>query len=129
MARDCNGCEMRLEKAPLKYSGLDPWEILLSEAQERMTLAVPPKNLDPFLQLAKKMEVEATVLGRFTNSGKFHILYGGKTVAYLDMDFLHDGYPQMELRAKWERKKYPEPAFPEPPDLTAVLLKILSRFN
>ena len=65
----------------------------------------------------------------FTDSGKFHILYEGKTVAYLDMDFLHDGYPQMELRAKWEKKKYPEPAFPEPPDLTAVLLKILSRYN
>ena len=129
MARDSNGCEIHLEKAPLKYSGLDPWEILLSEAQERMTLAVPPKNLDPFLHLAEKMEVEATVLGRFTASGKFHILYGGKTVAYIDMDFLHDGYPQMELRAKWEKKKYPEPAFPDPPDLTAVLLKILSRYN
>ena len=129
MARDSNGCEIHLEKAPLKYSGLDPWEILLSEAQERMTLAVPPNNLDPFLQLAEKMEVEATVLGKFTASGKFHVLYRGKTVAYIDMDFLHDGCPQMELRAKWEKKKYPEPAFSEPFDLTAVLLKILSRYN
>jgi phosphoribosylformylglycinamidine synthase len=129
MARDSNGCEIHLEKAPLKYPGLDPWEILLSEAQERMTLAIPPKTLDRFLQLAKKMEVEATVLGKFTNSGKFHMLYGGNTVAYVDMDFLHDGYPQMALRAKWEKKKHPEPAFPEPRELTSVLLRILSRYN
>ena len=47
MARDTNGCELNLEKAPLKYAGLDPWEILLSEAQERMTLAVPPKRSGP----------------------------------------------------------------------------------
>ena len=65
MARDSNGCEIHLEKAPLKYSGLAPWEILLSEAQERMTLAVPPKNLDPFLQLAEKMEVEGRGYRKF----------------------------------------------------------------
>jgi phosphoribosylformylglycinamidine synthase len=129
MARDSNGCELNLEKAPLKYAGLDPWEILLSEAQERMTLAVPPGNLDRFLHLAEKMEVEATVLGKFTDSGKFHILYGGRTAACIDMDFLHDGYPQMELRARWEKKKFPEPSLPEPPDLTAALLKVLSRYN
>jgi len=94
-----------------------------------MTLAVPSKNLDRFLDLARKMEVEATVLGKFTDSGWFHILYGGRTVAYLDMEFLHDGYPQMELRAKWENKRFPEPSFPEPQDLSAVLQKVLSRYN
>ena len=54
MARDSNGCELHLEKAPLKYAGLDPWEILLSEAQERMTLAVPPENLDRFLRTGRE---------------------------------------------------------------------------
>ena len=129
MARDSNGCELNLEKAPLKYAGLDPWEILLSEAQERMTLAVPPRSLERFLDLAGKMEVEATALGKFTDSGKFHILYAGRTVAWIDMDFLHDGYPQMELRAKWERKRFPEPSCPVPRDLSATLRKILSRYN
>ncbi len=52
MARDCNGCRMHLERAPLKYAGLDPWEILLSEAQERMTLAVPPENINRFLDIS-----------------------------------------------------------------------------
>ncbi|MBI5968713.1 MAG: phosphoribosylformylglycinamidine synthase subunit PurS [Deltaproteobacteria bacterium] len=129
MARDCNGCQLHLERAPLKYAGLDPWEILLSEAQERMTLAVPPEKKDRFLNLAKRMEVEATVLGEFTEGGRFHILYDGKTVAYIDMDFLHNGYPKMELRARWQKKVHPEPDFDDPPDLTSLLRQILSRYN
>ncbi|MGE5253806.1 MAG: phosphoribosylformylglycinamidine synthase subunit PurL [Planctomycetaceae bacterium] len=129
MARDCNGCQMSLERAPLKYAGLDPWEILLSEAQERMTLAVPPDKIDRFTEMAGRMEVEATILGKFTDTGKFHILYDGKTVAYVDMEFLHNGYPKMELRAKWEQKKYREPHFSDPQDLTSTLKQVLSRYN
>jgi len=129
MARDCGGCCMHLERAPLKYSGLDPWEILLSEAQERMTLAVPPEKIDRFLDLARRMDVEATVLGEFTDSGNFHVLYDGRTVAYLEMDFLHNGYPKMELRAVWQRKVNPEPQFEDPLDLTSDLKSVLSRYN
>ncbi len=128
MAREI-GCELHLERAPLKYAGLDPWEILLSEAQERMTLAVSPEKIDEFLELAKKMDVEATVLGKFTDSKKFHVLYRGKTVAYLDMEFFHYGLPKMELRARWKRPSHPEPDFPEPEDLTFTLLSMLSRLN
>jgi phosphoribosylformylglycinamidine synthase II len=129
MARDSNGCRLHLEQAPLKYAGLDPWEILLSEAQERMTLAVPPKKLDRFLELAARMEVEATVLGEFTDSGIFHILFDGQTVAYVGMDFLHNGYPRMDLRARWERKVHTEPSFPDPENLTEILQQVLSRYN
>ncbi len=123
------GCELHLEKAPLKYPGLDPWEILLSEAQERMTLAVSPSKIGPFLELAKKMDVEATVLGTLTDTKRFHVLYHGKTVACLDMDFLHSGLPRMELRAKWKRPDHREPDFPEPKDLTPILREMLSRLN
>ena len=129
MARDCNGCQIHLERAPLKYPGLDPWEILLSEAQERMTLAIPPDQIERFLDLAKRMEVEATVLGEFTDTGKFHVLYDGKTVAYLDLDFLHNGYPKMELCARWQRKIFPDPSFEDPEDLTPYLKRVLSRYN
>ncbi len=120
MAREI-GCEIHLDRAPLKYHGLQPWEILLSEAQERMSLAVSPSKIDAFLQLAREMDVEATVLGTFTDTKKFHALYQGKTVAYLDMDFLHNGLPRMELRAKWKRPIHEEPSFPEPGDLTGQL--------
>jgi phosphoribosylformylglycinamidine synthase len=123
------GCRLELEKAPLKYAGLDPWEILLSEAQERMTLAVPPSKIEPFLQLAEKMDVEATVLGEFTNTGKFNVLYEGRTVGYLDMEFLHGGDPKMRLKATWEPKAFPEPQIRMPEDLTETLQGMLSRFN
>ncbi|MFB3925366.1 MAG: AIR synthase-related protein [Syntrophales bacterium] len=129
MARLSGGVELDLKKAPLKYAGLNPWEILLSEAQERMSLAVDPKKIRAFLALAKKMDVEATVLGKFTDSGKFHILYGGKTVACLDMDFLHEGVPQMRLSAKWEPPRHEEPVIPKPGDMGKALKMMLSRLN
>jgi phosphoribosylformylglycinamidine synthase II len=125
----CGGCEIDLEKAPLKYAGLQPWEILISESQERMTLAVDPKKIDEFLKLAGKMDVEATVVGTYTNSGKFHVLYGDQTVAYLDMDFLHEGLPQMRLNAKWTPPQHEEPDFPEPEDMGSSLKEMLSRLN
>jgi len=110
MAKESDGCFMDLGKAPLKYQGLAPWEILISEAQERMSFAVPKDKVNEFLALAARREVEASVLGEFTNSGKLHLLYNGKTVAYLDLNFIHDGCPKMQLKAKWEQKKWEEPS-------------------
>jgi phosphoribosylformylglycinamidine synthase len=129
MGGDTGGFELHLDKAPLKYAGLQPWEIFLSEAQERMTLAIPPNKLAEFLALCEKMDVEATVLGTFTDSGKFHVLYDSKTVAYMDMDFVYKGLPRMEMVAKWEPKTFPEPAFPDKPDLGQDLKNILGRLN
>ena len=129
MSEDCNGCRLDLAKAPLKYPGLDPWEILISEAQERMSLAVPPAKIDEFLSLAKRMGVEATVLGEFTDSGYFHILYGDKTVAYLPLSFLHGGLPPMEMRGVWEIKVHDEPAAVCKGDYTAELVELLGSLN
>lgn len=129
MAEDTHGCELHLDRAPLKYSGLQPWEILISEAQERMTLAVPPDKLEAFLALARHLGVEATDLGRFTSSGYFHCLYDGHTVAYLEMDFLHDGLPQMEIPAKWQPPQHPEPQLPRRPNYTGDLKALLGRLN
>jgi phosphoribosylformylglycinamidine synthase II len=128
-ARLSDGCEIDLAKAPLKYAGLNPWEILISESQERMTLAVDPEKIDAFLVLARKMNVEATVLGRYTDSGWFHIRYGEQTVAYIEMDFLHDGLPQMNLRASWRPPRHEEPDFPESADMGGALKAMLSRLN
>ncbi|WP_424357158.1 phosphoribosylformylglycinamidine synthase subunit PurL [Methanocella sp. MCL-LM] len=122
------GCEIYLEQAPLKYHGLDPWEILLSEAQERMTLAVPPEKLDEFMSLAKRRGVEATVVGKYTDSGKFHIFYAGKTVACIDMEFLHDGLPEMRLQAEWKPVQRTEPELPTE-GLTMYLQDLMSDLN
>jgi phosphoribosylformylglycinamidine synthase subunit PurSL len=129
MARDSHGCELSLEAAPLKYAGLQPWEILLSEAQERMTLAVPPRHIDAFLALAARRGVEATVLGRFTASGVFHVRYDGQTVAYLEMDFLHHGLPQLHLTATWQPPTAYQPHLPEPTDYAETLCAMLGRLN
>jgi phosphoribosylformylglycinamidine synthase subunit PurSL len=129
MAEFSNGCELNLDQAPLKYPGLDPWEILLSESQERMTVAVPPQHVDAFLALAQQRQVEATVLGAFTDSGLFHVRHNAQTVALLDLKFLHDGLPDMHLEAHWQPPHYPEPTFPCPADLTDSLLRMLGRLN
>ncbi|MGE4556204.1 MAG: AIR synthase-related protein [Desulfovibrionaceae bacterium] len=129
MAQDPGGCDLDLAKAPLKYDGLRPWEILVSEAQERMTLAVPPERIDAFLDLAKEMGVEATVLGTFNDSGVFHVRYGEKLVTWLDMDFLHEGAPQMELSAVWERPKVEASALPSDLDHKNLLRRMLGRLN
>ena len=128
-ARLSGGCEMDLKQVPLKYTGLNPWEILISESQERMTIAVDPDKIDEFLALAAKMDCEATVVGRYNDSGWFHIRYGEETIAYFDMDFLHDGLPRMELKARWIPPVYEEPAFAEPENLGDALKKMLGRLN
>jgi phosphoribosylformylglycinamidine synthase subunit PurSL len=129
MAEDTNGCVVELEKAPLKYHGLNPWEILLSEAQERMTLAVSPDKIERFLDLSRHMGVLSTVLGTFTDSGKFHVLFRGKTVCYLGMDFLHGGLPRMNLKATWKRRIVDEQPPDEPKDCESALLAVLGRWN
>ena len=129
MAEDTGGFELHLDRAPLKYPGLQPWEILISEAQERMTLAVPPENLAAFMTLAREMDVEATELGRFTDSGYFHCLYQGRTVSYLSMEFLHEGVPQMVIPARWQVRDLAEPDLPRPADLNATLAGLLGRLN
>ncbi|MGM0424339.1 MAG: phosphoribosylformylglycinamidine synthase subunit PurS [Thermodesulfobacteriota bacterium] len=131
MAQDTGGCEMDLSLVPLKYDGLMPWEILLSEAQERMTLAVPGEKLEQFLGLARQMDVLATDLGRFTDSGFFRVFFGSKPVAELDMHFLHHGLPQMSLQARWKSPELPclEVSDAQAGDPGDLLLGMLGRLN
>ena len=131
-ARYSNGCEIELEKIPLKYEGLDQWEIWISESQERMTVAVKPGHLGRFLELSAKHAVESTVIGRYTDSGKIHIKYNDRTCAYVDMDLLAAGFPQWEFDALWqppERRGLYEPVIKEPRDYNNLLLNLLSRPN
>ncbi|MFW5996820.1 MAG: AIR synthase-related protein [Lentisphaeria bacterium] len=130
MAEISNGCDIDLAKAPLKYPGLQPWEILLSEAQERMSLAVQPECLDEFLKLAEKRDVEATVLGNFSNDGKFKVRYNDRLVGCLDVDFMHSGLPQMHLQASWQPPVYEEPELKDSElDLSAELANLLATLN
>ncbi|MCE2399727.1 phosphoribosylformylglycinamidine synthase subunit PurL [Candidatus Poribacteria bacterium] len=102
------GAEVHLERVPLKYEGLAPWEIWLSEAQERMVLAVPPENLDKLMEICEAEMVEATVLGSFTNTHRLQVFYEGAVVADLDMEFLHKGLPQHVKKATWQPSQHQE---------------------
>ncbi|MFS4458182.1 phosphoribosylformylglycinamidine synthase subunit PurL [Bdellovibrio sp. HCB2-146] len=139
MATMCGGARMDLSKHPLKYPGLEYWEMLVSESQERMSYAVAPENLTEFLTLAQSFSVEATCLGEFTDSGYFEVLHGHTELAKLDLHFLHEGLSRMKLKAHFEGPK-PENEFhrekikPAAPKtnaagITEALKKILSSPN
>ncbi len=127
-----NGCSIQLEKVPLKYQGLDQWEIWVSESQERMTVAIKPEHWESFHKLSEKHAVESTVIGRYTDTGKLHITYQGKTCAYIDLDFLSTGFPQWEFDAQWQtpadRGLY-EPVISPPDNYNKLLPDMLARPN
>lgn len=125
------GAEVYLEQVPLKYQGLSYTEIWISEAQERMTLAVPEAHWDELSQLCASEGVEATVIGRFVPTGRLVLKYEGQQVADLAMEFLHDGRPAVVRDAVYT----PPPVVPlRPPEkdcagYTESLLGILGSLN
>ncbi len=122
------GVTVDLDKVPLKYAGLAPWEIYVSESQERMLLTIPPEKLKQVLEVFEKEDVEATVIGELTQEKRLRLRFGGKDVANLDMKFLFAPVKSGKT-AKFEKVDLKEPEFPEPQNLTEVLMKILSAPN
>jgi len=102
------GAEVWLDKAPLKYEGLSYTEIWISEAQERMVLAVPEAKWPQFEALCRSENVEATVIGRFVPTGQLKLTYQGHEVADVAMEFLHKGRPKVVREARFT----PQPAQP-----------------
>jgi phosphoribosylformylglycinamidine synthase len=123
------GAVVDLEKVPLKYDGLNYTEIWISEAQERMVIAVPPENLERINEIFASENVEATVIGRFGNDGKLELRYNGQTVGELDMEFLHNGLPKYTRKAVWRMPDLSEPELTEKTDYTDDLKKILADYN
>ncbi len=131
-ARFSGGAYVELDKVPLKYEGLDQWEIWVSESQERMTVAVKPENWKRFKELSDKHAVESTVIGEYKSTGKLHITYKGKTCAYIDIDFLQAGFPQWEFEAEWqppEKRGLHEPVLSTPSDFGKLLHEFLASPN
>ena len=129
MAEYTNGCEIDLAKVPLKQAGLSPWEILVSESQERMTIAVRPEDQAAFEAMAALHEVEATAVATFTSTGMFHVRYDEATVAYLPIEFLHDGVPQLELESEWRPPQLTPFNPPTSADHSSLLEGMLKRPN
>ncbi|MBI1300480.1 MAG: phosphoribosylformylglycinamidine synthase [Alphaproteobacteria bacterium] len=129
MGEGAGGFHLELEKVPLKYPGLSPWQIWISESQERMTFAVPPENTDKLIAFLAKRGVEATVIGTYTNSGRAHISWHGETIMDISMDFLHDGNPETPLKTTFTRGGEKEPGLAEPDSYEETLLTMMGRLN
>jgi len=129
MAKESGGCEVFLNTVPLKYPGLKPWETWVSESQERMTYAVPEATKEEFLNLMKSRGVEATVIGRFTDSGKCVVHYNREKVVDIDMNFLHDGLPPRPIKTTFTKQEHEEPSFNCDSNLTYELHLMLGRQN
>lgn len=131
-ARFSNGVEVDLDRVPLKYDGLDQWEIWISESQERMVVAIDPAQRQQFMDLAARHAVEATVIGHYTDSGYVHLKYAGRTCGYIALDFFHSDFPQWVFDADWvppEARGLAEPVISEPRDHAACLRAMLARPN
>ena len=124
-----SGAEVWLDKAPLKYSGLSYTEIWISEAQERMVLAVSPAHWEQFEQLCRSEGVEATIIGRFTQTGQLVLKYHDHEVGRLDMHFLHDGRPPVIRDATYTPPAEKPLTLPRKPRFDDELKQILSSLN
>lgn len=122
------GVSVDLGKVPLKYQGLAPWEIYLSESQERMLLTVPPENLERLLAVFEKEDVLATAIGELTKERRLQLTFDGEIVSDIDMEFLFNPCESMK-EATMETPKLAEPEFSEPENLTDTLLQLLCAPN
>ena len=129
MGESSGGFNLALDKVPLKYPGMQPWEIWISESQERMTMAVAPKNVDKLIALLEKRGVEAWDIGEFTNNGRAKLTWQGDTVMDMSMEFLHDGLPETPLTTTFTRGGEAEPDFAEPKDYNQTLIEMMGRLN
>lgn len=127
MARITGGASMEIANIPSKYPGLADWEIVVSESQERMTIST--RSFASLKQLADKHHVEVTDIGVFHDKGYFEVTKDGRPVAILDLGFLHDGLPPMELEAEGRQAQITMTTGPMPGDLQKVLLSLLSHPN
>ena len=129
MAESSGGFHLELDKVPLKYPGMQPWEIWISESQERMTMAVSPENVDKLMQMLNKRGVEAWDLGQFTDDGRAKLTWHGDIAMDMSMEFLHDGLPETPLTTTFTRGGEAEPDFAEPSDHNQTLVEMLARLN
>jgi phosphoribosylformylglycinamidine synthase len=123
------GANVRLEAAPLKVSDLAGWEIWLSESQERMVLAVPPKNLKALEAVFAAEGCELAVIGEFTGTGRLVVTHRGESVVDLDMKFLHHGLPRVEREATWSAPASPKASGGVEKKAPLVLREMIAHLN
>ena len=126
------GAEIHLDKVPLKEEGLSPWEIWVSESQERMMFLVDPKNVDKVLHICKQWDVTAVPIGKVIKDKITRVFYKGVKILEMDMDFYTGGpvYDSCQRPYKIVSKTsvLVDPVF-KIPNLNDILKKLLSSPN
>ncbi len=122
------GVTADLAKVPLKHKDLAPWEIYLSESQERMLITVPSENIERVMAVFEKEDVIATAIGTLTPERRLKLTYNGETVSDVDMTFLFNPCTSSKVAAI-EKTTFTEPEFPEPSNLTETLFQLLAAPN
>ena len=124
------GAEIHLDDVPLKEEGLQPWEIWISESQERMMFLVKPENVEKVLHICKQWDVTAVAIGKVIEDQIVRVYYHGEKILEMDLEFLTGGpvydssiRPYVLTEIKEEEKSFPIP------DLNQTLMKLLSSTN
>ena len=122
------GLRVELDKLKLKVKGMAPWEIWVSESQERMLFSIKPELVDEILALFKFWDVEAVVIGEITDTGRAELFFEGEQVADLDLDFYSGAvrYNRPYVKREWktQAQRYEVPA-----DLGQTLLALMAQPN
>ena len=123
------GCEIDLDKVPLKLPTMAPWEIWVSESQERMMVTAKQAQVERILQIARKWDVPAAVVGRVIQEPVNRAFFHGEKVLEFDLKFSTGGpvYQRPVAERKVERDNWLP--FDAPADLDAVLLWMLAHPN
>jgi len=131
MALDAGGCgaDVDLDKVPLKEPGLAPWEIWVSESQERMMCTCKPENVDKVLEIFEMWDVLATPIAKTTDSKHTRLFWNGQMIFDMDLEFLTGGpvYNRPYTLPKVSTKK--DEKFPKLPADKEVILALLSDPN
>jgi phosphoribosylformylglycinamidine synthase len=121
------GAEVALERVPLKYEGLSATEVWISEAQERMVMAVAPENWEKLAAVAAAEGVEATAIGTFTGQGRLVLTWHGTVAGDLECQFLHEGRPRQRLVSRYTPPAPSAPTWPAVlPTVDRCLLDVLA---
>ncbi len=105
------GLDIHVDRVPLREPGMEPFEIMVSESQERMLCVVEPERVDAVLAVCAKWETTATVIGEVTDSGRLRVLSGGDVVGDMSVEALVDDCPLYDLAPE----KPSAPVYPAPP--------------
>src|SRR5829696_8286165 len=130
-AKSGAGIEIETDKVPLRESGMEPWEVMISESQERMLAIEAPEKADEVLKLADRYELVGAVVGRVADHGDLRVIHNGEVVGTVPAEHLADApvYERDVVRPHYLDDVRDLGELPEPEDYNAVLLKMLAHPN